>query len=1353
LTRLRGDGHGGFASATDVDTGPMPTSMSSAIGDFDGDGTFDFAFSGIFNGAVAVHLGLAEGSFVLSPTQPAVDAPGELVALDVNADGFVDLVVANIDSGGIERNTITFLHGRGDGSFESYGTLAVCGDPASLAVADFNADGIADIAVACGRDNRIAILSGRTGGGFATGESVPVAAPYRVTAADVDGDGAVDLIVSSMVSQVFVARNLGDGRFAAPSVAGEAVQPGGMRVVDINGDGMPDIVLAESTANAIAVLAGAGDGRFAPPVRTPAGNYPTALETADVDGDGRVDLVYADMLDGTASIVRNAIAGPAIAHVVGVAPLIRSTPAGRMFGEPLAVRVSDANDVPIGGIEVRFSLPAGDAGATFVDGTTFGRGVTDRDGIAVSPTVVAGTVASSYLAFADAPGGRVEFELHNLANGDAPQFVTAALPGGTVGTAYAASLVATGSPVPTFSIASGALPAGLALSSAGSLSGTPAAIGSFTFTLRASNGHPPDALLALTLTIAGQGQTITFDPIADLPITARTVGTVAAASSGLPVSLASLTPATCTMSGSTVQLVSAGRCTVRASQPGNAQVPPAANVERSFAVLRGAQTVMLAPPQPARVGDAPLGIYAASTAGLAVSLSSASPAVCTIVGGAYVQLLARGTCTLQASQPGDASYEPASANISFAVRGALQTIDFPPPNHGRLDEFTYVLATASSGLPVTFESRTPDVCGIYFGNAVGIGTAHEPTSTTCTIEALQAGDDRFDPASATQSFAYGIDFSLFDLPVPPTPHIVYATHLGGLGFDQAYGIAMAPDGGPIVAGILGSTNFPGISSQAYANGGIGGVFIAKLQSQTGAIEHSAAAGIAQRVTSRADPDIAALHAMAVDAAGNAYVVTHGGSVDFPQRGGDYAQTGPLALFRVDAGGNVTTLVPALDAAITTARAIAIDANGAIYITGAAKAALATTAGAAIARNDSIFEIPYLAKFTASGSLQYATYLTLPGTRTAGKPSADQGTRDATSMSFALAVDASGNAYVAGQSGAGDFPATPGALDTADHNNRDAFVAKVSAAGSALLFVARIGFDDAERATSIALAPDGSIVIGGKSASATGFEGKDAFQSHVRFSQNNYQTYSSDREFGFVAKLDPSASTIVFQAAIGAIGGNLVQLATLPGPSPLPLAVDANGDIYVAGMGFPDRTLPVVQNLTGVPEDGVFLMKISATGSLRYATFLGTGKATGVAADGFGNAYVTGMANGSMPTVNAAIAGCGFQEPAYCGMPFVFKVNDAMYPVDIAISPAGAIDEGATVSLRATVGDARATGVIDFSDDGVTIGTVDVAHGAATLARQPSLGFHHFAATFRGGGYANGISSVARSVVVRQPGTN
>src|SRR4029077_19509935 len=122
-----------------------------------------------------------------------------------------------------------------------------------------------------------------------------------------------------------------------------------------------------------------------------------------------------------------------------------------------------------------------------------------------------------------------------------------------------------------------------------------------------------------------------------------------------------------------------------------------------------------------------------------------------------------------------------------------------------------------------------------------------------------------------------------------------------------------------------------------------------------------------------DPQVAALHAMTVDAAGNAIVAAVSGAIDFPQRGGAYAMDGPLTLFRVDAGGRVYAVVSALDGAILNVRAIACDPSGAIYITGDAGPGLSTTPGAPVAGLSGSI-VPYLAKFTPAGSVAYATYL-------------------------------------------------------------------------------------------------------------------------------------------------------------------------------------------------------------------------------------------------------------------------------------------------------------------------------------------------------------------------------------------
>jgi hypothetical protein len=410
--------------------------------------------------------------------------------------------------------------------------------------------------------------------------------------------------------------------------------------------------------------------------------------------------------------------------------------------------------------------------------------------------------------------------------------------------------------------------------------------------------------------------------------------------------------------------------------------------------------------------------------------------------------------------------------------------------------------------------------------------------------------------------------------------------------------------------------------------------------------------------------------------------------------------------------------------------------------------LITTAGAAITTSQVNSSAPYLLKMSPAGSQVYCTYLTVPHSRTGGAHDIGQGKNDDATTSYALTVDGEGNAYVAGQSTATDFPVTLGSLDTRDINNRDGFVVKVNASGTAIPIVARVGFRDVDRVTAIALEPDGSIVIAGKSASVDDFDGSYSFQTSVHFSQNNQQTLRVDREFGFVAQLDPAVSRVIFMAAIGSFGGDLIDRAYEPSPRPLKISVDPAGYIYAAGTGSSDRTLPLMGLLPGIYDEGVFLMKISPTGGQRYSTFLGEGVATGVATDGFGNVYVSGYSKGAMPTANAGQADCTIDNNGNCVTPFVLKVNDAAVPVALT-SPTPSIEENTSTTLTATVGDLRATGVIDFSDDGGVLATVPVVSGHATYTLSPSTGIRHYAATFRGSGYANGMSSPALALIVNQ----
>lgn len=152
------------------------------------------------------------------------------------------------------------------------------------------------------------------------------------------------------------------------------------------------------------------------------------------------------------------------------------------------------------------------------------------------------------------------------------------------------------------------------------------------------------------------------------------------------------------------------------------------------------------PPEPATVGGPSYMVSATASSGLAVSISSATPAVCTLSGSA-VSFQAIGTCTLGARQAGDAEYAAApEMQQSFAVGKGSQKIEFTTfPESARVGgEEAMVAAVASSGLPVSTQSATPTVCSLS-GRRLTLLHAG-----TCTIEAEQPGDADWEAASSAQ---------------------------------------------------------------------------------------------------------------------------------------------------------------------------------------------------------------------------------------------------------------------------------------------------------------------------------------------------------------------------------------------------------------------------------------------------------------------------------------------------------------------------------------------------------------------------------------------------------------------------
>jgi len=260
------------------------------------------------------------------------------------------------------------------------------------------------------------------------------------------------------------------------------------------------------------------------------------------------------------------------------------------------------------------------------------------------------------------------FALNNEAALQPPVFTSASLPNGTVNASYNFSVTAAGAPAPSFAVATGTLPSGLALDVlSGLVDGTPNAAGTFTGTIKSTNGVSPDATQTFAIVIARSPQTLAFGSLVNVPLGGGPLFVSATASSGLPVAFASLSMPICTIAGSTVALISVGSCTLQAAQAGNATYLPAALVNQTFSVTANSQTIAFAPLGNRALGSMAFTLSATSSSGLPVAFASLTSPTCA-VNGTTVTLIAQGTCTIRATQAGNALFAAANpVDQSFAI--------------------------------------------------------------------------------------------------------------------------------------------------------------------------------------------------------------------------------------------------------------------------------------------------------------------------------------------------------------------------------------------------------------------------------------------------------------------------------------------------------------------------------------------------------------------------------------------------------------------------------------------------------------------------------------------------------------
>jgi FG-GAP-like repeat/RTX calcium-binding nonapeptide repeat (4 copies) len=204
------------------------------------------------------------------------------------------------------HDTVSVLLGKGDGTLGAPTDFAVGGQPIRLVDAKLNADGQLDLAVANLDDGSVSVLLGKADGTFSAARTVAVTEGMEgstlndITDADFDGDGDIDLgVVSFSPGSIWVLLNKGDGTFGAPTNYGDVSDAHSITSADFNGDGKPD--LAGTTATALEspigkrhvwVLLGRGDGTFGEQrsFRSEFGY----LAAADLSRDGRPDLAVAE---------------------------------------------------------------------------------------------------------------------------------------------------------------------------------------------------------------------------------------------------------------------------------------------------------------------------------------------------------------------------------------------------------------------------------------------------------------------------------------------------------------------------------------------------------------------------------------------------------------------------------------------------------------------------------------------------------------------------------------------------------------------------------------------------------------------------------------------------------------------------------------------------------------------------------------------------------------------------------------------------------------------------------------------------------------------------------------------------
>jgi hypothetical protein len=640
------------------------------------------------------------------------------------------------------------------------------------------------------------------------------------------------------------------------------------------------------------------------------------------------------------------------------------------------------------------------------------------------------------------------------------------------------------------------------------------------------------------------------------------------------------------------------------------------------------------------------------------------------------------------------------------------------------------------------------------------------------------------------------------------PVLTYATYLGGSGNDSigsipnysgsgnpyagtavTQGIAFDSDGSAYVAGSTSSTDFPTSNPYQSTNNepsGNASAFVTKFSPDGSSLAYSTYVGGSG--TSKSSNGMA----IAVDSSGEAFVTGWTTSADFPTTPGAYqticgpgytnwwapSETttcpgGTMSpfLFKLNAAGSGLVYSTFLGGAGNAlGEAIAVDAAGRAYLVGdsetrcqdpgyqgvlAPYSCFPTTSGAIISGTQVVTGSDYdafIAVFDPTGAnLLYSslfgdTVLDCHNTSLSCYHIAD-------TFGIGVAVDASGNFYLAGETNGMELPTTAGVIQpttgpvsSADEQARVAgirgFIAKfnpvTTKGGTSLAYATYLGGltkNDIDSINSIVIDNAGYAYVSGATNSPDFPVTTGAYQTSANL--------SSARSAAFAAKLNPTGTAIEWATYLGSATGNLDGVSAVG-----PIQLDGNGNVYVtlqASGNYP--SIGTLENTwLGTP---VFVSELDPTGSkLLFSAGLGPGNsgtmiAGGLAVDPAGNIYVA-MTD---PCAGAVVTPGSFQQTnhqtsscaEFSSNGYVAKISaTGTATVALAASPSPA-SAGQSVTLTATVTPTATyasvpTGTIEFQDGSSALGsavTLDSTGKATYTSTTLAPGTHSLTAVYSG----------------------